>query len=157
MSAKEWREGKARNGNNHQSQVTAGLEQCSEGERCSAAPPICSALSSVRLSASYRMIASQLVHARNARRTLGRSAQYVTKRHYGASGKRVHVETHDFFKAVPKLVEKRKSANGLHYVFLEGLAGSGKSELLDRLQRVRRAVSPTRAPHFCTFRASTRV
>jgi len=103
------------------------------------------------------MLAVKVARTKGVYRTLGCKEGTVAKRGYGASGKRVHVDTHDFFKADPKLIEKRKASPSLHYVFLEGLAGSGKHELLDRLQKVRRPRlkfephPPPKIPAFLSF------
>jgi hypothetical protein len=77
------------------------------------------------------------------------------RRQYGAAGKRVPVQTKEFFEASPKLVEKRTSDNRLHYVFLEGLAGAGKGSLLERLDKVRKTASLFKISNVLLTKASS--
>mgnify|MGYP006983738366 CR=1 FL=1 len=83
------------------------------------------------------LAAKQITNLASHRAPCCASAKTQT-RAYGASGKRIPVQTKDFFEASPKLIEKRTADSRLHYIFLEGLAGAGKGSLLERLQKVRR-------------------
>lgn len=49
---------------------------------------------------------------------------------------RAPLPTHQYFQPSVKLTEQRKSHPGLHYIFLEGVGGSGKGSLLGRLSKV---------------------
>lgn len=82
------------------------------------------------------MLTSALLPRPSLTRVSPGRALVDSPRSYSASGKRKPLETREFFQRNERLVAKRTGASSLHYVFLEGLAGSGKGALLERLARI---------------------